>query len=113
MTNVCVKSGERRDEIGKSEFIKPNHRTFTSLINVCVKEGLLDAALKMKNEMIARHIRPDNRTYTSLINVCVKDGLLQNAKKIKEEMRACVDQKPDDRTYNSLINVCVKDGLVE
>jgi len=59
----------------EKRFIKPKHRTFTSLINVCVKEGLLEAALKMKNEMIARHIRPDNRTYTSLINVCCQRWL--------------------------------------
>merc|ERR1719361_1274416 len=77
--NACKEVGlggfaramKMKTEMESAGFV-PNDRTFTSLTNVCVKEGRFEEAMSMKKEMQEKRIKFNDQSFNSLINVCVK-----------------------------------------
>ncbi len=90
--------------------IPANSRVYTTLIAVCVKNGLFLKAQDVVDEMQHNGIKANLITYNTFISVCVKGGLIEEAWSIYNRMQLN-GTKADVITYNTLMSVCVKDGL--
>eukprot|EP00668_Euglena_longa_P017990 GGOE01022493.1.p1 GENE.GGOE01022493.1~~GGOE01022493.1.p1 ORF type:complete len:747 (+),score=212.83 GGOE01022493.1:102-2342(+) len=105
---VLQKSSECRrvmDSLRERDRVTLPRAVYGSIIQVCLRGGLLDEALSIYEEMLVFGPKPLLITFNMLISVCGKQRRLQRALKIWEEMEAC-DQKPDVVTYSSMIQAC-------
>ncbi|PRQ20905.1 putative pentatricopeptide [Rosa chinensis] len=83
----------------------PDEFTNTTLINAYCKEGDLNKALHLNDEMIKKGFLPDVVTYSVLINGLNKRARTREAKKLL--LKLFYDNSaPDDVTYNTLIESC-------
>ena len=90
----------------KRKGLKPDVKTYSTIMNVCVKNCLLREGIALKREMKKHGVRPNLTTYNTLINICSKCGDLKKALEIKSEMEND-GLKPDEKTFSTLMSVCV------
>lgn len=85
----------------------PTATTYTALISAYGKNGQLDKALEIFDDMVKRGCERNVITYSSLISVCEKAGRWELALQLFDEMHheGC---KPNVVTYNSLIAACAQ-----
>lgn len=56
----------------KNRGIKADEVLYNSLIDGCSKNGRIDVAFKLYNEMLSDNIKASTITYNSLIDACVR-----------------------------------------
>eukprot|EP00803_Ostreobium_quekettii_P002863 evm.model.scf_2500.1 EVM.evm.TU.scf_2500.1 scf_2500:7276-10483(-) len=96
----------------RSRGIRCNVRTFTALMNVCIKANEMDLALDVYHQMLREGCTPNLVTYNTLIDIYGKTG--QWAKAI--EVLDTLDRQniqPEVRTYNTVISACNRSGQPE
>jgi len=95
----------------KDRKIKPDIRTFNSLIDVYAKFGDLDRAENLLDEMQTVGIEADVFTFNHLINACA-NTYKPNPNRAREFLNAMKDRGLEPRvvTYNSAINAYTKAG---
>ncbi|KAG6547602.1 hypothetical protein Mapa_011051 [Marchantia paleacea] len=97
--------GSRSLQAGWKYTVKPDVRTYTTLMNGYVKKGRMKDAVQlliaMRNEEDARS-HPNEVTYTTVIAACVSLGLMDEARSVLLEM--AVQKVPANLvTYNTLL----------
>ncbi|BFI24604.1 protein MpPPR_16 [Marchantia polymorpha subsp. ruderalis] len=97
--------GSRSLQARWKNIVKPDVRTYTTLMNGYVKKGRMKDAVQlliaMRNEEDARS-HPNEVTYTTVIGACVSLGLMDEARSVLLEM--AVQKVPANLvTYNTLL----------
>lgn len=91
--------------------VAPTVVTYTTIINWLAREGCLDDALEMFDEMGRRGIAPNLVTYSSLIDGLCKGGRAASALDLLERLAKEV-KPPNTIIYSSVINGLCKEGLL-
>ncbi|XP_024538377.1 pentatricopeptide repeat-containing protein At2g01390 [Selaginella moellendorffii] len=91
--------------------VKPNTRTYTTVIDMLVKMRHFDRAMAIYQEMLDAGCKPDAHTYTVLIQSLGREGKIDAAEHLLEKMplNGC---KPNVVNYTSLINSLIHYGRV-
>ncbi|OEU11916.1 hypothetical protein FRACYDRAFT_137581, partial [Fragilariopsis cylindrus CCMP1102] len=111
----------------KKKHLKPNVRTYSTLINAWSKSGRDDApqeAKKLLDKVIDLHSKgdldegPNVITYNSVIDSYAVQGDVEGAstilKMLEDDFQAGnLDAKPDMRTYSTFINAISKSGDID
>ncbi|XP_057952580.1 pentatricopeptide repeat-containing protein At1g74850, chloroplastic [Malania oleifera] len=89
---------------------KPNEHIYTIVIGVFGREGLLDKAQEIFDEMPAQGIIRSVFSFTALINAYGRNGQYETSLKLLSRMKR-EKISPSILTYNTVINSCAKGGL--
>ncbi|KAJ8758807.1 hypothetical protein K2173_000528 [Erythroxylum novogranatense] len=109
------KAIELFDQMSKLFQCKRTVKSFNSVLNVIIKEGLYHRALEFSNHVVnEKHINisPNVLTFNLIIKAKCKLGLVDDAIEVLREMpvRKCV---PDVYTYCTLIDGLCKEGRID
>lgn len=86
--------------------------SYSSVIQVFAEAKDWQAALAVKDDMVAANVTPNVVTWTSLMRACSKAGLVEQAFQLFEEMLEA-GVEPNTVTYNTLIDACAEAGQEE
>ncbi|KAL0926716.1 hypothetical protein M5K25_002960 [Dendrobium thyrsiflorum] len=92
--------------------IKPNLRTYATLVDGFARQRKMDEALRLFNEMLDRGLIPNSIVYNSLINCFLKQGSVEYAWNILSSMIETL-VFPDNFTYSILVEGCLRNGFVK
>ncbi|KAL5974266.1 Pentatricopeptide repeat-containing protein, chloroplastic [Asimina triloba] len=90
---------------------KPNDHISTIMIGILGREGLLDKALEVFDEMPAHGVAWSVFSFTAIINAYGRNGHYQTALDLLHRMKTSERIPPAIFTYNSVINACARGGL--
>ncbi|KAF4376115.1 hypothetical protein G4B88_025206 [Cannabis sativa] len=89
---------------------KPNEHIYTIMISLLGREGLLDKAAEVFEEMPGQGVVRSVFSYTALINAYGRNGQYETSLQLLEGMKN--DKvSPNILTYNTVINACARGGL--
>ena len=90
----------------------PDIHIYNILIHGFFKDGKVDEARNLFQNILLKGLRPCVVTYTSMIQGFCQEGLLEEAYKILLEMEehTCL---PTEATYNILIRGCFKNKMYD
>ncbi|GBG80838.1 hypothetical protein CBR_g31394 [Chara braunii] len=95
----------------KQPWHRPNARTYTSLIGFMGREGKIELAVRLFEDMLAANCEPDHYTYTALINGYGKSRMFAEALAVFEHMKESAPGcNPNTVTCNALIDALCKGG---
>ncbi|CAK9158130.1 unnamed protein product [Ilex paraguariensis] len=89
---------------------KPNEHIYTIMIGVLGREGLLDKAYEIFDEMPSHGVPRSVFSFTSIINAYGRNGQFETALELLERMKKEKVQ-PSILTYNTVINACARAGM--
>ncbi|CAI0440638.1 unnamed protein product [Linum tenue] len=90
----------------------PDAVTYNILFRWCFSKGMVDAALKLFDEMLSRNIRPTVVTFVTLIKGLCSANMLEEALKLKSDMVNLYRITPNAYIYSSLMKFfCVNGEL--
>eukprot|EP00803_Ostreobium_quekettii_P008666 evm.model.scf_2275.1 EVM.evm.TU.scf_2275.1 scf_2275:4097-7404(+) len=96
----------------RSRGIRCNVRTFTALMNVCIKANEMDLALDVYHQMLREGCTPNLVTYNTLIDIYGKTGQWARAIEVLDTLDR-QNIQPEVRTYNTVISACNRGGQPE
>ncbi|PON34160.1 Smr domain containing protein [Parasponia andersonii] len=89
---------------------KPNEHIYTIMISLLGREGLLDKAAEVFDEMPSQGVVRSVFSYTALINAYGRNGQYETSLQLLDRMKN--DKvSPSILTYNTVINACARGGL--
>ncbi|KAF6172436.1 hypothetical protein GIB67_006949 [Kingdonia uniflora] len=98
--------------VSRNDFL-PDLWTHNMLISGFCKEGNMDEAFRLRDDMITNmKLLPDAITYNTLINGCFEWRSSSEAFKLFEEM-GDKGVKPSGITYNIMVKALCKEGKME
>jgi pentatricopeptide repeat protein len=77
-----------------------------------LKQGRVDAALELFEEMLSSRVAPDSGDFSMLIRACIKAGRMESARQLFDEMQSR-QLDPAKSIYISLIDGYGKQGLAD
>ncbi|CAN4086118.1 unnamed protein product [Withania somnifera] len=88
---------------------KPNEHIYTLMIGILGREGLLDKAFEIFDEMPTHSVVRTVFSYTAIINAYGRNGQYETSLQLLEKMKL---EKivPSILTYNTVINSCARGG---
>ncbi|KAM3319013.1 pentatricopeptide repeat-containing protein, chloroplastic [Capsicum chacoense] len=88
---------------------KPNEHIYTLIIGILGREGLLDKAFEIFDEMPTHSVARTVLSYTAIINAYGRNGQFETSMQLLEQMKL---EKivPSILTYNTVINSCARGG---
>jgi pentatricopeptide repeat domain-containing protein 1 len=95
----------------KDEGVRPSARTYTPLISMCGKRGLVDDAFVFFDEMKASGVVLDTNSYNAIISACTRNRKMESANDMLAEMKNS-NLKPDFISYTTLITAYANDSVV-
>lgn len=99
----------------RREGVKPNVRTYNSLIASCVRGGKLEKARGLFSEMLVDEVRPNAVSWNIIINWYVQEK--RGARRLQGALKAFGDMKasgvqPNLITYTTIMKAYAKSGQV-
>ncbi|CAI9112455.1 OLC1v1012908C1 [Oldenlandia corymbosa var. corymbosa] len=88
---------------------KPNEHIYTLMIGILGREGLLEKAYEVFEEMPEHNVVRTVLSYTSIINAFGRNGQYETSLKLLREMKK-ERIMPSILTYNTTINACARGG---
>lgn len=92
----------------KESGLVPNSVTYGCLIDACVKNGRVERAVEVFEQMKKDGVPGNTIIYTTLIKGFAKSFKLDKALEIYQFMKIDEKIKPNNVTYNSLIDCCIR-----
>ncbi|KNA12516.1 hypothetical protein SOVF_125200 isoform A [Spinacia oleracea] len=89
---------------------KPNEHIYTIIIGVLGREGLLEKAHEVFDDMPVHNVPRSVFSYTALINAYGRNGRYETALELLNRMKK-ERVAPNILTYNTVINSCARGGL--
>ncbi|KAL3513250.1 hypothetical protein ACH5RR_025967 [Cinchona calisaya] len=88
---------------------KPNEHIYTLMIGILGREGLLDKASEIFDEMPQHNVLRTVLSYTAIINAFGRNGQYETSLALLEQMK---NERigPSILTYNTTINACARGG---
>ncbi|CAK9215004.1 unnamed protein product [Sphagnum jensenii] len=101
--------------IKKQPWHRPNSRLYTRLIGFLGREGQVDQASLLFQEMLLEKCNVDQYTFTAMLNAYGKAHMFKEAISVFNHMKQShePEKKPNTVTCNALINSLVKGGLYD
>ncbi|XP_019153086.1 PREDICTED: pentatricopeptide repeat-containing protein At1g74850, chloroplastic [Ipomoea nil] len=87
----------------------PNEHIYTLMIGILGREGLLDKAMEIFDEMPAHSVARTVFSYTAIINAFGRNGQYQTSLQLLDKMKK-EKVVPNILTYNTVINSCARGG---
>jgi len=87
--------------------IRPDVVTYNTIIRLQARNGRLDKAKQLYQEMIARRVAPNDVTFTILLNALCKGGDVRSATAAFDEMQKR-GVEPNISHYNALLDMYLK-----
>ncbi|KAF9664106.1 hypothetical protein SADUNF_Sadunf17G0121700 [Salix dunnii] len=106
LMSVYTECGYLADAI---QGLVPNGVTFTTLINGQCKNGRVDLALDIYQQMVTKALKADLVLYNTLVNGFCKGGYFREARKLVGEMTKR-GLRPDKFTYTTLLDGQMKNA---
>lgn len=88
---------------------KPNEHIYTLMIGILGREGLLDKAFEIFDEMSTHNVARTVFSYTAIINSYGRNGQYETSLQLLEKMKQ-ENIVPSILTYNTVINSCARGG---
>ncbi|CAH9140318.1 unnamed protein product [Cuscuta epithymum] len=88
---------------------KPNEHVYSIMIGILGREGLLDKALEIFDQMPTHNVARNVFSYTAIINAFGRNGQYETSLRLLEKMKM-EKVVPNILTYNTVINSCARGG---
>ncbi|XP_071929545.1 pentatricopeptide repeat-containing protein At1g74850, chloroplastic-like [Coffea arabica] len=89
---------------------KPNEHIYALLIGILGREGLLEKASEVFDEMPQHNVVRTVLSYTAIINAYGRNGQYQTSLSLLDQMKKRDRILPSILTYNTVINACARGG---
>ncbi|BFI40622.1 protein MpPPR_65 [Marchantia polymorpha subsp. ruderalis] len=94
----------------RQQWCKPNEHVYTIMIGIMGREGMLDKASELFEEMPSNEVEWNVYSFTALINAYGRNGQHEASLHLLARMKR-ERVTPNLITYNTVINACAKGGL--
>jgi len=85
--------------------LEPNDIVYHQMMNLYGKNGAVDAAIQVYNDMVKDDVLPNELIMNTMISICGKHGYFDKAKEFYDEMIR-IDLEPTETTFSALLTGC-------